>query len=75
MEWKVIRRRSDTDLVTCSLCLRVRRASAWVAPEDVIAELRSYELETPPRLLPGVCDDCADAIFDRRARIEEVIAT
>ena len=74
MEWKVIRRRSDTDLVTCSLCLRVRRASAWAEPEDVIAELRSYELDTPPSLLPGVCDDCADAIFDRRSRAEEVIA-
>ena len=74
MEWKVIRRRSRTDLVTCSLCLRVRRRSAWVEPEALITELRSYELDTPPRLLPGVCDDCADAIFDRRVRTEEVIA-
>jgi hypothetical protein len=39
MEWKVIRRRPDTSLVACSLCLRVRRGSAWVAPEDVITEL------------------------------------
>jgi hypothetical protein len=71
MEWKVIRRRSRTDLVTCSLCLRVRRGSAWVEPEALITELRSYELDTPPRLLPGVCDD---AIFDRRVRADEVIA-
>lgn len=74
MEWKVIRRRRSTDLVACSLCLRVRRGSAWVEPEDVITELRSYDLEAPPRLLPGVCDDCADAIFDRRARTEEPVA-
>ena len=74
MEWKVLRRRSGTDPVTCSLCLRVRRGSAWVESEDVITELRSYELDAPPRLLPGVCDECADAIFDRRARTEEGIA-
>jgi hypothetical protein len=74
MEWKVIHRRSDTDLVTCSLCLRVLRGSAWLEPEDVITELRSYELETLPTLLPGVCDDCADAIFGRRARLEEMVA-
>lgn len=74
MEWKVIHRRGDTDLVTCSLCLRVRRGSAWIEPEDVITALRSYELESPPNLLPAICDDCADAIFDRRTRSEEVIA-
>ena len=53
MEWKVIRRRRDTNLVTCSVCLRVRRGSAWIEPEDVITALRSYELESPPRLLPA----------------------
>lgn len=74
MEWKVIQRRSENGLVACSLCLRVRRDSAWVEPEDVITELRSYELESPPTLLPGVCDDCADAIFDRRAPREEAVA-
>ena len=63
-----------TDLVACSLYLRVRRGSAWVEPEDVITELRSFELETPPRLLPAVCDGCADAILDRRARLEETVA-
>jgi hypothetical protein len=44
-----------------------------VAPEDVITALRSYELDAPPRLLPGVCDGCADAIFDRRARLEATV--
>jgi hypothetical protein len=74
MEWKVIGRRHDTDLVACSLCLRVRRGSAWVEPEDVISEIRSFELETPPRLLPAVCDGCADGILDRRAPLEETVA-
>jgi hypothetical protein len=74
MESKVMRRRGDTNLVTCSLCLRVRRGSAWIEPEDVITALRSFELESPPRLLPGICDDCADAIFDRRTQTEEPVA-
>jgi hypothetical protein len=74
MEWKVIRQWRSTDLIACSLCLRVRRDSAWVEPEDVIAELRSYELDTPPALLPGVCDNCADAVFDRRTQTEEPVA-
>ena len=67
-------RRMDTALPTCSLCLRVRRGSDWIAAEDVIRELRSYELPLAPHLEPAVCDDCAGEIFDRRARAEEAIA-
>jgi hypothetical protein len=52
----------------------VRRGSAWIEADAVIAQLRSYELDTPPRLLPGVCDDCVDAILDRRAQAEGAIA-
>ena len=58
---------SSSELVTCSLCLRVRRGSAWIEAEAVIRELRSHERDTLPRLLRGVCDDCADAILERRA--------
>jgi hypothetical protein len=67
-------RRRHTDLVTCSLCLRVHRGSAWVEAEDVIRELRSYELPAVPRLQPGICDLCADVILSRRARAVETIA-
>jgi hypothetical protein len=67
-------RRRNTGLVTCSLCLRVRRGSHWIEPEVVIRELRSYELQVVPHLQPAVCDDCADAIFDRRANADEAIA-
>jgi hypothetical protein len=74
MEWNRIRRRHTPSLVTCSLCLRVRRGSAWVEPESVITELRSYELDTAPTLLPGVCDACIDAILGRRAQREETLA-
>ncbi|HEY2740723.1 MAG TPA: hypothetical protein VGI69_00915 [Gaiellaceae bacterium] len=74
MEWNRIRRRRNPSLVTCSLCLRVRRGSAWAEPESVITELRSYELETPPRLLPGICDTCIDDVLGRRARREETLA-
>jgi hypothetical protein len=43
-------------------------------PELVIRETRSYELEAPPRLLPGVCEACAESIFDRRMEIADAIA-
>jgi hypothetical protein len=54
------------DLVTCSLCLRVRQGSEWREAEHVIRELRSYELEVPPRLHSAVCEVCAESIFSRR---------
>jgi hypothetical protein len=73
MEWR-IRRRRNPKLVTCTLCLRVHRGSAWVEPESVITELRSYELDTAPTLLPGICDACIDAILDRRSQREETLA-
>lgn len=74
MAWNHGSRDHHTDLVTCSLCLRVHRGSAWLEAENVIRELRSYELAAPPRLKPGVCDPCAEAILGRRARVAEAIA-
>jgi hypothetical protein len=65
---------AQLDLVTCSLCLRVRHGSEWTQAELVIRETRSYELEGPPRLLPGVCEVCAESIFDRRMHIADTIA-
>jgi hypothetical protein len=60
----------DTDdrlvLVTCSLCLRVRRGSDWIEPELLIRKIRSYELAAPPRLEGALCDLCAGAIVSRR---------
>jgi hypothetical protein len=71
---KLRRTESGLDLITCALCLRVRRESEWVQAERLIREIRSYELEAPPRLQSGVCDDCADTIFSRRALGEAVAA-
>ena len=65
---------AQLDLVTCSLCLRVRRGSEWMQAELVIRDTRSYELAAPPRLLPGVCEVCAESIFDRRMQIADAIA-
>jgi hypothetical protein len=65
---------SQSHLITCSLCLRVLRGSEWDEAERVIRELRSYELDTPPRLDSGVCEACAEAIFNRRAHEGEHIA-
>lgn len=73
MELKLVTRR-HTRLVACSVCLRVRRGSAWVDAEAVIRELRTYELQSLPRLEPAVCDDCLAVFLDRRAHPEEAIA-
>jgi hypothetical protein len=67
-------RRADADLIACSLCLRVRRGSEWIEAEHVIRELRSYELESPPRLRPAVCELCAESILNRRAEAIEAVA-
>ena len=74
MEWNLRLRLRHTDLLACSLCLRVQRGSAWVEAEDVIKEVRSYEFPAAPHLRPGMCDACADAILGRRARPVETIA-
>jgi hypothetical protein len=65
---------SRTRLVTCSMCLRVLRGSEWLEAERVIHEIRSYELEAPPRLRPALCDVCADSIQRRRAEVAEQVA-
>lgn len=68
------RRRRSPRLVACSVCLRVRRRSAWVAPERVIRELRSYESDAPPRLMSAICTECAAAVRARRTQPGELEA-
>jgi hypothetical protein len=65
---------SRTDLITCSICLRVLRGAEWVDAESVIRETRSYELDALPHLRDAVCEACADSIFNRRADQEQVAA-
>jgi hypothetical protein len=67
-------RRTRTSLITCSLCLRVRRGSEWVEAEHVIREIRSYELGAPPRLRSAVCGVCAESILSRRVQEGESLA-
>jgi hypothetical protein len=66
--------KSLTDLVTCSLCMRVLRGSEWIEAEHVIREIRSYELDDLPRLHSRVCEFCADSIFTRRMSVEQPVA-
>jgi hypothetical protein len=61
-------------LITCSVCLRVRRGSEWIEAERVINEIRSYDFDAPPRLRAAICDACADSILSRRAREIEPLA-
>jgi hypothetical protein len=68
------RTESRTNLITCSICLRVLRGAEWVDAERVIREIRSYELEAPPHLRDAVCEACVETIFSRRAEHEPVAA-
>jgi NMD protein affecting ribosome stability and mRNA decay len=65
---------SSVHLTTCSICLRVRRGSEWVEAEQVIREIRTYELAALPDLQSAMCDGCAEAILRRRARSGEQLA-
>ena len=60
--------RAEVGMVTCSQCLRVQRGSSWLEAEDIIAELRTYELVDPPRLRPGLCDRCTATLAAARTR-------
>jgi hypothetical protein len=68
------RQTAPIDLITCSLCLRIRRGSDWLDADRVIREIRSYELAALPNLHSGVCDSCAESIFARRNRAGEPVA-
>jgi protein-tyrosine phosphatase len=71
---RLVQKKSRTGLIACSICLRVHRGSEWTDAERVIREMRSYELDAPPRLQSGVCEVCAESIFRRRAELSERIA-
>jgi hypothetical protein len=55
-----------TKLVTCSLCLSVLHENEWIGVEQTIRALRTYERDQPPRLDPGLCDDCRIVLDARR---------
>ena len=61
-------------IVACSRCLRVQRGSDWLIAEEVIRELRAFELPEAPRIRPGLCDRCRSAIRARRARVDGSLA-
>jgi hypothetical protein len=51
----------------CTVCMRVLRGSSWVEAEEVIREVRSFELALVPSLRSGMCPDCSEAVTLRRA--------
>jgi hypothetical protein len=51
----------------CTVCMRVLRGAGWVNVEEVIREVRSFELSLAPSLESGMCPDCSEAIALRRA--------
>jgi hypothetical protein len=61
-------------LVVCTLCLSVLRGASWVEAEEVIRELRSFELPELPRLVSGRCNDCSEEIQSRREESHRMAA-
>jgi hypothetical protein len=53
-------------LTVCPICLRVLRGSEWLEAEQVIRDIRSYELDELPELSSTVCDPCVESIYSRR---------
>jgi hypothetical protein len=60
--------------VVCTLCLRVLRGGTWVEAEDVIREVRSFELASMPSLLNALCTDCSEMIQLRRGETQSAAA-
>lgn len=58
----------------CSICLCVRRGADWIEATHVIRQIRSYESDAPPRLRPGICEQCAEPILRRRAESQQSLA-
>jgi hypothetical protein len=67
-------KRLKATFAVCSICLRVRRGADWVEATDVIRQIRSYELDAPPRMRAVVCEHCAAPILRRRAEAQQRIA-
>ena len=61
------------DLIVCSICLRVRRGSEWLDAEYVVRDIKSYDHDLP-QLHSAFCDDCAEAIYRRRAGQQDAVA-
>jgi hypothetical protein len=52
-------------LVVCNVCLRVLSGEQWVDAEDVIREIRSFDLPSLPTLLSSLCTNCSEALHTR----------
>jgi hypothetical protein len=65
---------SAAGLVTCSMCLAVQRASGWIAAEEAIRKLRTYDRPLPVQLGSGICDSCRDEIESRRGASRDALA-
>jgi hypothetical protein len=55
-----------TALVTCSVCLSVLHGEEWISAAQTIRGLRTFARPEPPRLAPGLCNECRNRIRTRR---------
>jgi hypothetical protein len=64
----------EDSLITCTICLRVRRGTDWIESEQAIRDLRTFACPLPPRLESALCDQCVESIRRRRAGAQEPLA-
>jgi hypothetical protein len=68
-------RRRASRLVACSVCLRVREGAAWIAADEAIRRLRTFEHQHVVRLDSALCDRCeTDVRLRRRSGSEQLAA-
>jgi hypothetical protein len=65
---------TSVNLRICTICLRVLVDGAWVAPETIILELRSFDYASLPHFHSALCTTCEEAIIERRAKPSERLA-
>ena len=52
-------------LVACAWCSRVE-LDGWVAEDQALRRLRTYEWGRPPRFTHSICDECLERLLKRR---------
>lgn len=60
--------------VACSVCLSVLHDGRWVAAEEAIRTLRTFEGADVARLKEGLCECCETALRRRRMDVSAQMA-
>jgi hypothetical protein len=54
-------------LRACAWCDRVHVDDDWISEESAVQNLRTFDLEAPPRFTHTICPDCFERVERQRA--------